>query len=134
MIITTTLAIVIIVLSLLFLILFIANAWYWSRIYYGTDLPANASITKSEAGWLFGFNVIWAIVALGLLIYGIVLIIGLQKTTKTTAIPTVIAERKTTTISSTTPATVPLPLPVPVQVPVVSHTTYSEPRPLYTMA
>ena len=71
-----------IIVILLFLILFIVNAWYWSRIYFNN--VETTPVTRSEAGWLFALNAIWSVVALGLLIYSIVALVRTQKTTNIT--------------------------------------------------
>jgi uncharacterized membrane protein (DUF485 family) len=65
-------AIIVIIISFIALIVFIVNAWNWSRIFNGTLDPI--PITRSEAGWFLAFNVILAIIAFALLVYSIIVL------------------------------------------------------------
>jgi hypothetical protein len=52
-----------------FLGLFIANAVYFDRI---VREPFSCTVTKSEAQWLFWFNVIWAVIAAIFFVWAVV--------------------------------------------------------------
>lgn len=68
----TTFALVIIIVTVLFLIVFSVNSYYWYRIYttpQNGDTPDAIKTLAKEAGWLFALNLIWALISLGILIY-----------------------------------------------------------------
>lgn len=75
-------AIVTIIVCIIFIIFFIALAWYWNRV-ANAAATATLAITASEATWLMWLSIIGAVISIGLLIYGIVVIVGLNKTTAT---------------------------------------------------
>jgi hypothetical protein len=104
MLVSVTLVAVIIILSLIFLILFALNAWYWSKIYYGKEIPTDFGYTKGEAWGLFVANLVFVFMTLGLLIYGIYLATQLGSVTTTTTVP-VVTERRTETHSNIRPIT-----------------------------
>ena len=75
----------IIIVTVAALIFFIANAWYWSRIYFNN--VETSPVTRSEAAWFFGLSVLFAVIFLAMMIY-LIYVMATSGSTKVTRVAT----------------------------------------------